>query len=946
MSVIIRLQNLPMSANASNIRRFFVGLAIPEGGVHIVGGNDGDAFIAFATDEDARKAMLLDRQTINGAPVRLFLSSKTEMQSVIESARSSALYTGVATAPTTTTVPQKTEAMQALDVTAPTLPISFPSYRNGAVRDSYPEVRSEQLTYPVKRSTPPPNRSFEPSAPNLYPGSNMGVPPRLPDAPVVQEPLPPIRDYDFNPQPTASFSRYDGVRDRTSVAIDYPPPRDHPPASNPPSDSYRSYYEGSAYDRHASDNRFVPHPKESSRDDPRNAYDVRYNRNTSDHRFEYNKPVSPPRPLPERIARDGFSRDLEVIDSDLGPYPPYPPPDRHRPPPAYERQQLPFPDSRGHAERDFSVRPPWLNEDAIPQGSKRPLQPQQDLDEYGARKRRVSSYAPPVKPTGDALPVETEFVVRLAVPVVEAGVKSVFDILRGVHIVPKWGIRIEEDALQRPTGYIYIMLTARESLDRALTFDGRPYKGKTVKITQSSLDEFYRVTDSNFRSKCPPEIIKKLPSPGEPFTPPYHEDGCLEVAELPPDTTRSEIVRFLGAPGLSASDVVIASFPPSDRTAPRSSKSVRALVVLPSAKDIQILLSAKARPLRPDGAFPPVRLTSISRLQLEAFSAYCLDGKPISDVPKAEKAPVTNSTEPAKPHESEPLTCAFLSGLSRYLKDSEVLRLFPSILIPGDAIRMVPPANTSAYIDFISENNCRRAMSDVTGKESDAKRAHPDIRLQPISRGEMETRLESIPKPDEPHNPERNTRPPIRDPRDTRSWDPRTGPRPSHHVSPVPFRSRSPPSGRQGYSDPYYDHSVPSVPFEDGPGDAYIGSNRRPRPPMEMPPHPGPPPSEYHQPRPGDHQVLPPGRRAVSDFVTVFVGNLPHSVTVDQLASLMRDYYFVPGSVRIRRDVHGVPTGEALVDFNSNYDADRVVQDLNGYRIAGRPIVLQFDRRT
>ncbi|THD18269.1 RNA-binding protein 12 [Fasciola hepatica] len=932
-----------MSANASNIRRFFVGLAIPEGGVHIVGGNDGDAFIAFATDEDARKAMLLDRQTINGAPVRLFLSSKTEMQSVIESARSSALYTGVTVAVTTTAVPQKTEAMQALDVTAPTLPSSFPSYRNGAIRDSYPEVRSDQFAYPGKRPSPPPHRSFEAPVSNPYPGSSLVIPPRLPDGSAVQEPLPPNREYDFSHQPNAPFSRYDGVRDRISGITDYPPPRDHSGSSDPPPDSYRSYYDDSVYDRHATDGRFA-HSKDSSRDDPRGAYsDARYNRNTPDNRFDYNKPLTPPGPPPDRIARDGFSREPE-IDSDPSSYPSYPPPDRHRPPPPYDRQQPPFPNSRGHGERDFSVRPPWLNEDAVPHGSKRPFHSQQDLDDYGARKRRIPPPAPPppVKSASEASPLETEFVVRLAVPVTEVGVKSVFEILRGVHIVPKWGIRIEEDALQRPTGYIYIMVTARESFDRALSYDGRPYRGKTVKVTQSSLDEFYCVTDSNFRSKCPPEIIKKLPSPGEPFTPPYHADGCLEVAELPPDATRSEVVRFLGAPGLSPSDVVIASFAPSDRTAPLSPKSVRALVVLPSAKDMQILLSAKARPLRPDGAFPPVRLTSISRLQFEAFSVYSVDGKPVTDSAKAEKSSANNSAETTKSHEGESLTCAFLSGLSRYLKDSEVLRLFPSILIPGDAIRMVPPANTSAYIDFISENNCRRAMSDVTGKDSNAKLSHPDIRLEPISREDMESRLENIPKPEEPHITERNSRPPVRDPRDTRNWDPRTGPRPPH-VSPVAFRSRSPPPGKPGYSDSYYDRNAPPVPFEDVPVDAYVGSNRR-RPPMDMPPHPGPPPNDYHQPRPVDHQALPPPiRRVVPDFVTVFIGNLPPSVTVDQLAGIIRDYYFVPGSVRIRRDVHGVPTGEALVDFNSSYDADRVIRDLSGYRIAGRPIVLQYD---
>lgn len=47
MSVIIRLQNLPWSATAHDIRQYFHGLSIPEGGVHIVGGEKGDAFIAF-----------------------------------------------------------------------------------------------------------------------------------------------------------------------------------------------------------------------------------------------------------------------------------------------------------------------------------------------------------------------------------------------------------------------------------------------------------------------------------------------------------------------------------------------------------------------------------------------------------------------------------------------------------------------------------------------------------------------------------------------------------------------------------------------------------------------------------------------------------------------------------------------------------------------------------
>ena len=87
MSVIIRLQNLPWTANALDIRRFFNGLHIPDGGVHIVGGEKGDAFIAFATDDDARQAMLMDGGRISDCNVKLYLSSKTEMQNVIAVAR-------------------------------------------------------------------------------------------------------------------------------------------------------------------------------------------------------------------------------------------------------------------------------------------------------------------------------------------------------------------------------------------------------------------------------------------------------------------------------------------------------------------------------------------------------------------------------------------------------------------------------------------------------------------------------------------------------------------------------------------------------------------------------------------------------------------------------------------------------------------------------------------
>ncbi|XP_015226324.1 PREDICTED: RNA-binding protein 12B-A-like [Cyprinodon variegatus] len=86
MAVVIRLQGLSVTAESADIRRFFTGLKIPDGGVHIIGGPLEEAFIIFASDEDARRAIARSGGFINGSPVRLLLSSKQEMQSVLERA--------------------------------------------------------------------------------------------------------------------------------------------------------------------------------------------------------------------------------------------------------------------------------------------------------------------------------------------------------------------------------------------------------------------------------------------------------------------------------------------------------------------------------------------------------------------------------------------------------------------------------------------------------------------------------------------------------------------------------------------------------------------------------------------------------------------------------------------------------------------------------------------
>ncbi|KAI0987058.1 hypothetical protein GJ496_007331 [Pomphorhynchus laevis] len=104
-TVIIRLQNLAWEARSIDIRQFFGGLVIPDGGVHIIGGPEGDAFIAFQSDEDARKAMLKNGHQLCGNQIRLMLSSKNEMYSIIAQAKMSNPYNAMAASATNASPP-------------------------------------------------------------------------------------------------------------------------------------------------------------------------------------------------------------------------------------------------------------------------------------------------------------------------------------------------------------------------------------------------------------------------------------------------------------------------------------------------------------------------------------------------------------------------------------------------------------------------------------------------------------------------------------------------------------------------------------------------------------------------------------------------------------------------------------------------------------------------
>ena len=71
---VVRLQNLPWSASAPDVRKFFKGLEIPNGGVRIIGGEEGECFVTFTSRRDAHDALRKDGDRLNDMRVKLFQS--------------------------------------------------------------------------------------------------------------------------------------------------------------------------------------------------------------------------------------------------------------------------------------------------------------------------------------------------------------------------------------------------------------------------------------------------------------------------------------------------------------------------------------------------------------------------------------------------------------------------------------------------------------------------------------------------------------------------------------------------------------------------------------------------------------------------------------------------------------------------------------------------------
>lgn len=77
----------------------------------------------------------------------------------------------------------------------------------------------------------------------------------------------------------------------------------------------------------------------------------------------------------------------------------------------------------------------------------------------------------------------------------------------------------------------------------------------------------------------------------------------------------------------------------------------------------------------------------------------------------------------------------------------------------------------------------------------------------------------------------------------------------------------------------------------------------------------------------------------------LYVGNLSFQVTEEELGSWFSQAGITPASITLVRDrFSGQPRGFGFVEINSDEEADRAIQSLNGQNLMGRNVVVNEAR--
>ena len=76
----------------------------------------------------------------------------------------------------------------------------------------------------------------------------------------------------------------------------------------------------------------------------------------------------------------------------------------------------------------------------------------------------------------------------------------------------------------------------------------------------------------------------------------------------------------------------------------------------------------------------------------------------------------------------------------------------------------------------------------------------------------------------------------------------------------------------------------------------------------------------------------------------IYVGNMPYSVTSEDLSGMFKEYGDVEEATVIMDRETGRAKGFGFVDMPNNSDADRAIKGLNGTQIEGRALTVNQAR--
>jgi len=76
----------------------------------------------------------------------------------------------------------------------------------------------------------------------------------------------------------------------------------------------------------------------------------------------------------------------------------------------------------------------------------------------------------------------------------------------------------------------------------------------------------------------------------------------------------------------------------------------------------------------------------------------------------------------------------------------------------------------------------------------------------------------------------------------------------------------------------------------------------------------------------------------------LYVGNLPYSVTDEQLGQMFAQFGQVSSAVVIKFKDTGRSKGFGFVEFDKDEDADKAIEEMNGKEIEGRNLVVNEAR--